>query len=636
MNRASTTTEISLFQCPITGEKFRDPVVAEDGHTYERDAIVKWLKDGNETSPNTRQPLNINRLIPNLLVKQLIDEQFEATLRSRNYQFKLDKDVKKLDFLFESYGKEIYRAEWINKQDGPPIIIMSISSARAEKEALFYVEMSKHAHIVRTYGLVDNPRKEVMLVQERAQHGSLLQLLRRRNQSISETVLKEIFIQIANGMSFLAHNNIVHGDLACRNILVFKFDEQDLKQTLVKVTDFGLSRASSIYQSMSTSANTSLNIIPYRYTAPEILESPNAKELYTEKSDMYSMGVLMWEAYFIGERPWPDINDDMDVKRRVIRGERLQQPPTCSKSMWSLIQTTMLQQPSKRPSFAALHRQLIELEIEIEIEAPHVLSYNVRRALEAIKENSQMISLSWSALCDEDMKMIAEELKTNKTVHSLNLSQNRLSNEGAIAIAELLEVNKTINKMSLSSNDISSDGAARLARALTINQTLIYLKIGKNPLCDSGIETICEALKTNKTLQAIWIDGTQISIIGVKLIAEMLRVSTTLQGLDMGYNNITDDGAQFIAEALKVNKSLTRFYMASSEVTDIGALALAKAIEVHRRKFDSFFVAVEPAMSDNGRNAIKMALRLNAEKNIQHAFYVSSRSEIDSFDIIFD
>ncbi len=95
----------------------------------------------------------------------------------------------------------------------------------------------------------------------------------------------------------------------------------------------------------------------------------------------------------------------------------------------------------------------------------------------------------------------------------------------------------------------------------------------------------------------------------------MLGVSTTLQVLGMGYNNITDDGAQFIAEALKVNKSLTWLCMASSGVTDIGALALAEAIAVHRRKIDYFFVAVEPAMSDKGRDAIGTALRTNADNN---------------------
>ncbi|CAF1551175.1 unnamed protein product, partial [Adineta steineri] len=37
-------------------ELFRDPVIANDGHVYERVAITKWINE-HGTSPFTRQPL---------------------------------------------------------------------------------------------------------------------------------------------------------------------------------------------------------------------------------------------------------------------------------------------------------------------------------------------------------------------------------------------------------------------------------------------------------------------------------------------------------------------------------------------------------------------------------------------------
>ena len=43
---------------------FLYPVVAEDGHTYERFAIKKWLENPN-TSPLTNKKLYSKRLIPN-------------------------------------------------------------------------------------------------------------------------------------------------------------------------------------------------------------------------------------------------------------------------------------------------------------------------------------------------------------------------------------------------------------------------------------------------------------------------------------------------------------------------------------------------------------------------------------------
>lgn len=59
--------------CPITFEIMKDPVIAVDGHTYERKAIEKWVREKKE-SPVTRQPMTSATLIPNLTVKHLIVE----------------------------------------------------------------------------------------------------------------------------------------------------------------------------------------------------------------------------------------------------------------------------------------------------------------------------------------------------------------------------------------------------------------------------------------------------------------------------------------------------------------------------------------------------------------------------------
>ena len=60
------------FYCPITGELMNDPVSEPAGHTYEKSAITKWLSKNN-TSPMTRNGLNINLLKPNISLKKSID-----------------------------------------------------------------------------------------------------------------------------------------------------------------------------------------------------------------------------------------------------------------------------------------------------------------------------------------------------------------------------------------------------------------------------------------------------------------------------------------------------------------------------------------------------------------------------------
>ncbi|KAH8070995.1 hypothetical protein JL720_11609 [Aureococcus anophagefferens] len=63
--------------CQITFELMKDPVMAADGHTFERVAIEQWFATGQRTSPATNEPLPDTRLIPNLAVKSMIAELLE-------------------------------------------------------------------------------------------------------------------------------------------------------------------------------------------------------------------------------------------------------------------------------------------------------------------------------------------------------------------------------------------------------------------------------------------------------------------------------------------------------------------------------------------------------------------------------
>ena len=53
------------YICPITSEMMSDPVSTSDGFTYEREAILEWLRSGNTTSPLTGAVLVRGDLVPN-------------------------------------------------------------------------------------------------------------------------------------------------------------------------------------------------------------------------------------------------------------------------------------------------------------------------------------------------------------------------------------------------------------------------------------------------------------------------------------------------------------------------------------------------------------------------------------------
>lgn len=348
------------LNCPLTCDIFRDPVIGQDGHTYERQDIITWLQR-HGTSPLTREPMSVESLRPNHIVRKMVEE-FTAVSKSTEYQFRLNIDIRKKETRpwFQTFGKAIYKAEWIGKQ-GPPIIIIRIDGARANREALFYVQLSSHPHIIRTFGLVESEPNSIMLVQEYAEKGDLSELLRDGGFKPLRNVLVEIFIQIIDAMICLADNKIVHGDLACRNVLVFRCNPTMPEENLVKLTDFGLTKGSDIFSVTGSSAKTTMTIIPVRYAAPEILETNGVRACYSEKSDVYSMGVLMWEACSYGGLPYASLDDDSDVCRCKLRGEQLPQPTICDEDLWSFILDCWKMKPDERPTFNELRRKITRL-----------------------------------------------------------------------------------------------------------------------------------------------------------------------------------------------------------------------------------------------------------------------------------
>ena len=94
-NSANTSTLLSSLQetgtCPITQEIMVDPVMAADGHTYERTAIEGWLGRGRRTSPMTNLPLENTILTPNIASRQTIEmlrNMMEALKNSMSHNSK--------------------------------------------------------------------------------------------------------------------------------------------------------------------------------------------------------------------------------------------------------------------------------------------------------------------------------------------------------------------------------------------------------------------------------------------------------------------------------------------------------------------------------------------------------------------
>lgn len=81
--------DIQDFHCPISWEVFKDPVILEDGFTYEKKSISEWLSK-HKTSPNTNCKIYSKKLIPNKTLKSIVGLYQEIIVSMNNHKHKIE------------------------------------------------------------------------------------------------------------------------------------------------------------------------------------------------------------------------------------------------------------------------------------------------------------------------------------------------------------------------------------------------------------------------------------------------------------------------------------------------------------------------------------------------------------------
>lgn len=65
---------MSELLCPLTHKPFVDPYILTDGFSYEKEAILDYIKSKNKTvlSPITKEPIDPNYVIENVMLKTVM------------------------------------------------------------------------------------------------------------------------------------------------------------------------------------------------------------------------------------------------------------------------------------------------------------------------------------------------------------------------------------------------------------------------------------------------------------------------------------------------------------------------------------------------------------------------------------
>lgn len=134
-----------------------------------------------------------------------------------------------------------------------------------------------HPNVVNVYD-VGQDRGLYYMVMELVEGITLKDYIEKKGQlSVNETI--SISIQMATGIQAAHNQHIIHRDIKPQNIIISKDGK-------VKVTDFGIARATTATHTISTNVMGSVH-----YTSPEHAKGG----VVDEKSDIYSAGITMYE-----------------------------------------------------------------------------------------------------------------------------------------------------------------------------------------------------------------------------------------------------------------------------------------------------------------------------------------------------
>uniref|UniRef100_A0A0K0DT96 Tyrosine-protein kinase n=1 Tax=Strongyloides stercoralis TaxID=6248 RepID=A0A0K0DT96_STRER len=171
------------------------------------------------------------------------------------------------------------------------------------REASIMTEFNSE-YVIKFFG-VCTQRDPVMIVLEMAPNGSLYDNL--KNPKFESNIWLEKKHKYARhinlGLQYIHSKETLHRDVAARNVLIGSDDK-------AKIADFGLSLRQTFV------VMKEMKKMPIRWLPPETL----TRGVYTPKSEVWSFGVLLYEIYTDGKRPYQKISKNKELIKKLQDG----------------------------------------------------------------------------------------------------------------------------------------------------------------------------------------------------------------------------------------------------------------------------------------------------------------------------
>lgn len=276
---------------------------------------------------------------------------------------------------------------------------------RFQREAIAASSLT-HPNIVGMYD-VGEDNGDYFIVMEYINGKTLKSLIKKRGALTLPEVM-DIMIQLLDGVKCAHDSYIIHRDIKPQNVLI-------LDDGTVKITDFGI--ATALNNNELTQTNSVMGSV--HYLPPEQANGKNS----TVKSDIYSIGILMYEL-LTGKLPFKGDN----AVEIAIKQMREEIPSVClinpeiPQSVENIILKACAKNPKNRYDSAAEMQDDLKtaLDPDRRNEARYIYKYDEQdldETKEFVQETRQ--ELNKNVTLDDDM---CDDMKDSKDVKQKGLN----------------------------------------------------------------------------------------------------------------------------------------------------------------------------------------------------------------------
>ena len=311
-------------------------VVYEDKFIFNNCDTIEKLNSKNSSELNSN--LNLNFLIDCSLIKSfsLLNYQ-DIILEEKIYSFDDSSAVFKGKYLGVEVGIKEYYCEKFDE----------IDKKHFNSELSLLISL-RHPRIVSFIGFC-NFENKFLIVTEYMKNKSLKHLLDNKSFELSLLDKIKFSLDIAKAIWYLHTRNppVLHRDLKSSNCLV----GADLT---IKLCDFGLSKIFLNEHQTETTSNI-------YWMSPESIIS----SIYTEKSDIYSFSILLWEIFHRNTNPYKGINETCFLFENQLKEIRPKIDINLMEEIKCLIIKCWDFEPTKRPSIKEVVCELEKINVLI-------------------------------------------------------------------------------------------------------------------------------------------------------------------------------------------------------------------------------------------------------------------------------